>query len=145
VVVVADHHDEVIGVERHRARGRGHHVVERLPGDAVQLEGVAALEGVAQPHGVERIVGRRPGEKLREEILSPDESEGARRSGQFYIAPPEPVQLSSLLTQIGQLRIAARANDRERVVHLLQQVVPAYLPDLQHFPETDSTPVSRAA
>jgi FlaA1/EpsC-like NDP-sugar epimerase len=102
------------------------------------------LCGLVPHHDVPiRIVGRRPGEKLREEILSPDESECARRSGQFYIAPPEP--LSSLLTQIGQLRTAAKANDKERVVHLLQQVVPAYLPDLQHFPAGAITPVSRAA
>jgi FlaA1/EpsC-like NDP-sugar epimerase len=104
------------------------------------------LCGLVPHHDVPiRIVGRRPGEKLREEILSSDESECARRSGQFYIAPPEPVQLSSLLTEIGQLRIAAKANDKERVVQLLQQVVPAYLPDLQHFAASDTTRVSRAA
>jgi len=79
-----------------------------------------------------RIIGRRPGEKLREDLLNEMEAAGVKKNGQFYIAPPEPVDLNRLLYQIKQLRMAAETHRPDRVVSLLQALVPSYSPDAAH-------------
>ena len=76
-----------------------------------------------------RIIGRRPGEKLMEHILSRKEEEGAQKNGQFYIAPSQQVDLDGLLHQIEALRRAADTDDRHEILRLLGRAVPSYRPD----------------
>jgi FlaA1/EpsC-like NDP-sugar epimerase len=91
------------------------------------------LCGLVPNHDVPiRIIGRRPGEKLKENILNQMETQGATKNGHFYIAPAEPVNLDNLLGQVKQLRVAAETDRNERVVALLHEIIPAYLPDPRH-------------
>jgi FlaA1/EpsC-like NDP-sugar epimerase len=90
------------------------------------------------------IVGRRLGEKLNEDLLSRMEAIGARRNGQFYIAPAEPVRLSVLLSQINHLRVAAAADDKVQILRLLRTIVPEYRPSAAHALTADTPGRARA-
>jgi FlaA1/EpsC-like NDP-sugar epimerase len=106
----------------------GHPVrVLALAKDLIRLSGLVPDQDVPI-----RIIGRRPGEKLQEDLLNETETMGARRDGPFYIAPAEPVHLSRLLFQIKQLRRAAEAHCTDRVVRMLREIVPTYSPDAAH-------------
>jgi FlaA1/EpsC-like NDP-sugar epimerase len=85
-----------------------------------------------------RIIGRRPGEKLREDLLNQMETERAKKNGQFYIAPAEPVDLCELLGQIKQLRMAAEMHHHDWAVRLLQEVVPTFSPEAARETEPGS-------
>ena len=88
------------------------------------------LSGLIPGQDVEiRIIGRRPGEKMREEILSDHEADGADKNGSFYTAPPVSVELVHLLGKIERLRQAAAAADNARTVEMLQTLVPEFTPD----------------
>lgn len=88
------------------------------------------LSGLVPGQDVEiRIIGRRPGEKMREEILSDREADGANKNGAFYTAPPVSVELVHLLGKIERLRQAAVVADDERTVAMLQTLVPEFTPD----------------
>lgn len=87
-----------------------------------------------------RVTGRRPGEKLSEDLLSRAETVGARRSGQFYVAPAEPVALDTLLDQIKALQSAVALNDGSRIVQALQGIVPAFQPEAAHSSTRASAP-----
>ncbi len=95
-----------------------------LARDLIRLSGLVPNQDVSI-----RVTGRRPGEKLREDFLSKMEAAGAQKKGHFYIAPPEPVALDALLEHVRELRIAAAAGDSDRIVRLLERVVPSFKPD----------------
>ncbi len=99
-----------------------------LARDLIRLSGLVPYQDVAI-----RVTGRRPGEKLREDFLSKMETAGAQKNGHFYIAPPEPVALEPLLEHIKELRIAAAAGESDRIVKLLERIVPSYKPDAVHW------------
>jgi len=95
-----------------------------LAHDLIRLSGLVPNQDVAI-----RVTGRRPGEKLREDFLSKLEAAGAQKEGPFYIAPPEPVVLDSLLAQIQRLRAAAGQGDGERIAALLHEMLPTFHQD----------------
>jgi FlaA1/EpsC-like NDP-sugar epimerase len=99
-----------------------------LAHDLIRLSGLVPNQDV-----LINVTGRRPGEKLREDFLSKMETAGAQKIGQFYIAPPEPVDLDELLTQIRELRFAAARSNGNNIVDILQEIVPAFRPDAHHF------------
>jgi FlaA1/EpsC-like NDP-sugar epimerase len=99
-----------------------------LARDLIRLSGLVPDQDVPI-----RVTGRRPGEKLKEDFLSKMETAGAQKNGHFYIAPPEPVALDRLLEHLKELRIAAAASDGERIVRLLQLIVPSFKPDAAHW------------
>lgn len=98
-----------------------------LAKDLIRLSGLVPDQDVPI-----RIIGRRPGEKMKEDILSEMESVGAQKNGHFYIVPPESVDLSELLRQVKQLRLAAETQRMDRMVRILKQIVPTYSPDVAH-------------
>jgi FlaA1/EpsC-like NDP-sugar epimerase len=71
-----------------------------------------------------RIIGRRPGEKLQEELLTESEAAGVRKLGPFYMAQCLPIALPALLAQVAQLRVAAERGEDHQVVEALQRLVP---------------------
>jgi FlaA1/EpsC-like NDP-sugar epimerase len=95
-----------------------------LARDLIRLSGLVPYQDVPI-----RVTGRRPGEKLREDFLSKMETAGAQKNGHFYIVPPEPVALDALLEHIRELRVAAAAGESDRIVRLLEHVVPSFEPD----------------
>ena len=78
------------------------------------------------------IVGRRPGEKVREELLTPLEAKHAEKTGPFYTAPSQQVDLSRLLSQVEKLHGASKQGDNEKVVEIIQSIVPNFWPDAVH-------------
>jgi FlaA1/EpsC-like NDP-sugar epimerase len=99
-----------------------------LAQDLIRLSGLVPNQDVRI-----HVTGRRPGEKLREDLLSKMETAGARREGQFYVVPPEPVALEALLGRISALRAAAAEGDGAQIVRILQSVIPAFQPDASHL------------
>jgi len=58
-----------------------------------------------------QIVGRRPGEKLQEELHHPEEGLGDTAHPSIRRVVPAPEQLSALMQEVGQLEAAARLGD----------------------------------
>jgi FlaA1/EpsC-like NDP-sugar epimerase len=88
------------------------------------------LSGLVPGQDVEiRITGRRPGEKIREEILTEKESIEAEKRGPFFMALPENIELASLLEQIEALRLSAMQNNTAAVVNGIAGIVPNFHPD----------------
>ena len=79
-----------------------------------------------------QIIGRRPGEKLKEDLLHQMEVAGARKAGPFYIAPLESVNLEHLLQHVQRLQVAAETGRHNHVVTLLKELLPSYRPDAAH-------------
>jgi len=99
-----------------------------LAHDLIRLSGLVPNQDIPI-----RVTGRRPGEKLREDFLTKLETAGAEKRGQFYVAPIESVSLSDLLTHIQELRMAATANDGERIICTLQALLPSFKPDQSYW------------
>jgi FlaA1/EpsC-like NDP-sugar epimerase len=78
------------------------------------------------------IIGRRPGEKVQEELLTHAEAERAEKTGPFYTAPAQQVDLRGLLGKIENLHSASEQGDSRRVVEIIQSVVPNFRPDALH-------------
>lgn len=93
--------------------------------DLIRLSGLVPGQDVPV-----RIIGRRPGEKIKEDILGDLERTGARKNGHFYIADPRAVNLSRLLGSVGRLEAILEGNGRagEDVSSLLHDLVPNYQP-----------------
>jgi len=91
--------------------------------DLIRLSGLVPNQDVPV-----RVSGRRPGEKIREELLTKVERDGAKGNGHFYIAEPQQVGLTTLLAQLERLRMTGEVGENDQLVEMLQEVVPAYQP-----------------
>jgi FlaA1/EpsC-like NDP-sugar epimerase len=91
--------------------------------DLIRLSGLVPEQDIPI-----KIIGKRPGEKMHEELLTKKETEGASKKGPFFVAPPQAVDLASLLRSITVLQEAAETGEAQRVVSLVQELVPAYKP-----------------
>ncbi len=92
--------------------------------DLIRLSGLVPEEDIPI-----RIIGRRPGEKMHEEMLTTNETQSASKSGAFFIAPPQAIDQDALLESIEELRQTAALGDTARVISLVRELVPAYNPD----------------
>jgi len=90
-----------------------------LAHDLIRLSGLAPNRDIPI-----RIIGRRAGEKLQEELLTESEAAGARKLGPFYMAQCLPISLPTLLAHVAQLRVAAERGQDHQVVEALQRLVP---------------------
>ncbi len=90
-----------------------------LARDLIRLSGLAPDRDIPI-----RIIGRRAGEKLQEELLTESEAAGARKLGPFYMAQCLPIALPTLLAHVAQLRVAAERGQDHQVVEALQRLVP---------------------
>jgi FlaA1/EpsC-like NDP-sugar epimerase len=75
------------------------------------------------------IIGRRPGEKMYEDILTPLEAAGAKKNGPFYMATSHEVALPELLEQINILRKASQQGSDAMVRSVIQNLIPEFCPD----------------
>ena len=97
-----------------------------LAHDLIRLSGLVPNQDIPI-----NIIGRRPGEKVKEDILSSVESSSAEKKGPFFMAPAKPVRFAELLEQIKDLRVAADAGDSKRIVALIRVMVPEFQPDAE--------------
>ena len=85
--------------------------------------------------GIE-FIGLRPGEKLHEELFHPDEPLMPTANPAIRLAAPRTADFAMLARSIDELEEHARRRREDRVLQLLERLVPEYLP---------STPRQRAA
>ena len=71
-------------------------------------------------------VGLRPGEKLHEELFHPDEPLMATDSPAIQLAAPRTADYAVLARSIAELEEAARDRREERMMQLLELLVPEY-------------------
>ncbi|UFJ42506.1 polysaccharide biosynthesis protein [Brevibacillus humidisoli] len=100
--------------------------ISDLAQDLVRLSGLV-------PHQDVRIVytGIRPGEKLREELLTSEEGMGATNHDRIFVCKPTGHYWPVLSEQIKELEMVVTRTDyhcsKHDIVGMLQQIVPTYL------------------
>ena len=86
--------------------------------------------------------GLEPGEKLYEELLTPQEGVTATKHQRIFVAQMEEIEERQLLSQIEELSQLADALDSESIVSKFQELVPTYQPNrtfLTEESDVDST------
>ena len=82
--------------------------------------------------------GLEPGEKLYEELLTPQEGVTATKHQRIFVAQLEEIEERQLLSQIEELSQFADALDAEGIVAKFQELVPTYQPNRAFITETDT-------
>ena len=82
--------------------------------------------------------GLEPGEKLYEELLTPQEGVTATKHQRIFVAQLEEIEERQLLYQIEELSQLADALDSEGIVTKFQELVPTYQPNRAFITETDT-------
>jgi FlaA1/EpsC-like NDP-sugar epimerase len=73
-----------------------------------------------------RIIGQRPGEKIKEELFTVAEENGAIKQGYFYIAPPEDIDPQELYIILDKLKEAAQQQDIGMITAILKEAIPSF-------------------
>jgi FlaA1/EpsC-like NDP-sugar epimerase len=73
-------------------------------------------------------IGLRPGEKLHEELFHPDEPLMPTANPAIRLAAPRTADFAMLARSIDELEENARRRREDRVLQLLERLVPEYLP-----------------
>ncbi len=81
--------------------------------------------------------GLEPGEKLYEELLTPQEGVTATKHQRIFVAQLEQIGERQLLSQIEELSQLADALDLEGIVSKFQELVPTYQPNRAFLTELD--------
>ncbi|RKU18636.1 hypothetical protein C6500_12545 [Candidatus Poribacteria bacterium] len=81
--------------------------------------------------------GLEPGEKLYEELLTPQEGVTATKHQRIFVAQLEQIEELQLLSQIEELSQLADALDLEGIVSKFQELVPTYQPNRAFLTEID--------
>lgn len=86
----------------------------RVPGEEIEI----------------KFTGLRPGEKLREELLTEEEEKTHIVRDKIFVAQsvPPPADFES---QLNALRLAAKNSDHETIIRVFRQIVPTYRPARQ--------------
>jgi O-antigen biosynthesis protein WbqV len=90
-----------------------------------------------------RIVGLRPGEKLHEELVHPDEARLLRTPSGLTLAGPRTGPLSSLRDCFARMADAAVNLDGEATRDLIREIVPEYVPGGMFQPRLPALVVAR--
>ena len=86
--------------------------------------------------------GLEPGEKLYEELLTPQEGVTATKHQRIFVAQLEQIAERQLLSQIEELSQLADALDAEGIVTKFQELVPTYQPNRAFLTEDDEDSAS---
>ena len=86
--------------------------------------------------------GLEPGEKLYEELLTPQEGVTATKHQRIFVAQLEEIQERQLLSQIEELSRLADGLDTERIISTFQELVPTYQPNRAFLTESDTDSAS---
>ncbi len=86
--------------------------------------------------------GLEPGEKLYEELLTPQEGVTATKHQRIFVAQLEQIAERQLLSQIEELSQLADALDSEGIVTKFQELVPTYQPNRAFLTESDEDSAS---
>ena len=86
--------------------------------------------------------GLEPGEKLYEELLTPQEGVTATKHQRIFVAQLEEIAERQLLSQIEELSRLADALDTESIISTFQELVPTYQPNRAFLTESDTDSAS---
>ena len=86
--------------------------------------------------------GLEPGEKLYEELLTPQEGVTATKHQRIFVAQLEEIEERQLLSQIEELSRLADALDTEGIISTFQELVPTYQPNRAFLTESDTDSAS---
>ncbi|RKU30673.1 hypothetical protein C6497_03050 [Candidatus Poribacteria bacterium] len=81
--------------------------------------------------------GLEPGEKLYEELLTPQEGVTATKHQRIFVAQLEKIEEQTLLSQISELSVLANELDIDGIIKKFQELVPTYEPNRAHIQTTD--------
>ena len=80
--------------------------------------------------------GLEPGEKLYEELLTPQEGVTATKHQRIFVAQLEKIEEETLLSQISDLSVLANDLDIDGIIEKFQELVPTYEPNRAHIQTT---------
>jgi FlaA1/EpsC-like NDP-sugar epimerase len=92
-----------------------------LAHDLIRLSGLIPNQDIPI-----RIIGKRPGEKMYEDLLTNKEREFAEKKGPFYMANLEHIDHAVFLKQMSNLIDSGEKGDNDRVIELLHETVPDF-------------------
>ncbi len=85
------------------------------------------------------IIGKRPGEKMYEDMLMHTELSSVEKKGPFFMAMIKPLDFSHFSAQLESLIAAGESGDSEKTLKILRQIVPEFkspTSDLSVVPQT---------
>ncbi len=140
------------------AQGDGGEVFLLDMGEPVRIIDLArdliSLSGYRPEKDIEiKITGLRPGEKLVEEMLTDRESNRATEHERIFISTMEENIPEDLTKRLAELAESATYSQEEKIVKLLEEIVPGYRPkegrrhaglDFYHAPAAKGTPGSKS-
>ncbi len=92
-----------------------------LAHDLIRLHGLVPNQDIPI-----HIIGKRPGEKMYEELLTVNESVSAEKRGPFFVAATQPFDREEFSRQVRLLIHTASEGNDEGVRHMLCQIVPEF-------------------
>lgn len=98
--------------------------VTDLAKEMIKLSGYKPGEDIAI-----KFIGLRPGEKLKEELLTKSEGVTATNHEKIFVAKPEKIDVQWLSNRIERLGQMAAGFDNEKIRREIKEIVPTYRPD----------------
>ncbi len=116
------------------AMGKGGEILMLDMGDPIKILDLARdlirLSGLELDKDIKiEFTGLDPGEKLYEELLTPQEGVTATKHQRIFVAQLEDIEEQQLLHQIEELTQLAEALDIEGIIAKFQELVPTYQPN----------------
>ena len=116
------------------AMGNGGEILMLDMGDPIKILDLAQdlirLSGLELDKDIKiDFTGLEPGEKLYEELLTPQEGVTATKHQRIFVAQLETIEEEQLLSQIGELAKFADILDTDAIIAKLQELVPTYEPN----------------
>ena len=125
------------------AMGNGGEILMLDMGEPIKILDLAQdlirLSGLEVDRDIKiEFTGLEPGEKLYEELLTPQEGVTATKHQRIFVAQLEEIEERQLLSQIEDLSQLADTLDAEGIVAKFQELVPTYQPNRAFITETDT-------
>ena len=125
------------------AMGNGGEILMLDMGEPIKIldlaEDLIRLSGLEVDRDIKiEFTGLEPGEKLYEELLTPQEGVTATKHQRIFVAQLEKIEERLLLSQIKELSMLADALNAEGIVAKFQELVPTYQPNRAFITETDT-------
>ena len=129
------------------AMGNGGEILMLDMGEPIKIldlaEDLIRLSGLEVDRDIKiAFTGLEPGEKLYEELLTPQEGVTATKHQRIFVAQLEQIAEKQLLSQIGELSRLADTLDTEGIISKFQELVPTYQPNRAFLTENDTDSTS---
>lgn len=129
------------------AMGNGGEILMLDMGEPIKIldlaEDLIRLSGLEVDKDIKiAFTGLDPGEKLYEELLTPQEGVTATKHQRIFVAQLEQIEEKQLVSQIKELSQFADTLDAEGIVSKFQELVPTYQPNRAFLTESDADSTS---